>query len=220
MARPLRPEPKFFLREDSVARGRGDYIALHFPHRKHECLLGEKSTSYIEHDEAIDRIRTVVSDALLVFVLRDPARRAYSNWRFSRSNGIEDLEFADALEAEKTRAQNWDRGRFSVCPYAYAGRGHYARYLASWAKRFPRKNMILVTSEFLFTDLTVARNVLGRLGVDPDVPLKLPGKINASILDTDIPLPKPALDRLRKSYRGDIQKLADEWGLDTTPWQT
>lgn len=219
MANPIRPEPKFFLREDAVTRGREDYLAQHFSHHKGESLLGEKSTSYIEREDAVSRIHAVLPEARLVFVLRDPAMRAYSNWRFSRSHGIEPLDFADALEAEEERTANWDAGRFSVCPYAYAGRGHYPRYLERWAACFAREKIILITSELLFNDLTAARAVLGRLGVDPKVPLQLPGKINASPMESDS-APKDLLQHLREGYHDDIRQLADDWGLDTTPWHT
>lgn len=220
MARPMRPEPKFFLRRDAANRGRDDYLALHFSHRTDESVLGEKSTSYIERTDAITNIRTMLPDARLVFVLRDPAMRAYSNWRFSRVNGMEDLDFVDALKAEPARTKGWDRERFSVCPHAYAARGHYARYLDRWATHFPRENMILATSERLFDNLNVTRDILGRIGVDPDVPLQRSGKVNASTPETDAPLPQGVLQNLRERYSEDIRRLSDEWGLDTTPWQT
>jgi len=56
MASPLRPEPKFFLREDAVSKGREGYLARHFPHHNGESMLGEKSTSYMEREDAILRM--------------------------------------------------------------------------------------------------------------------------------------------------------------------
>jgi len=217
MARPIRPEPKFFLRKDAVEKGREDYLARHFAHHHNESVLGEKSTSYIEHDLAITNIRHVLPDAYLVFVLRDPAMRAYSNWKFSRSHGIEKLDFASALEAERKRTQSWDKERFSVCPYAYAERGHYPRYLERWAAHFPRRQLILMTSEHLFDNPMAARDLLDRIGVDASVLLPSPGKVNGSPAETS--LPRGVLQRLRERYSEDIRQLTDEWGLDTTPWQ-
>lgn len=220
MASPLRPEPKFFLRENAATEGRESYVARHFPHHDGEPLLGEKSTSYMEREDAIPRIHTVLPDVRLVFVLRDPALRAYSNWRFSRAHGIEPLGFAEALDAEDARTANWDRERFSVCPYAYVARGHYPRYLERWSACFPRERIILVTSEMLFHDPANVRPVFARLGVDPDVPLQRPGKINSSPEQESSGVPGRLLQRLRDGYRDDIRQLADEWGLDTTPWHT
>lgn len=219
MARPVRPEPKFFLREDAVASGRDGYLARHFPHREGEPLLGEKSTSYMERMDAIPRIRAILPDVKLVFILREPATRAYSNWKFSRSHGIEPLDFEAALEAESERTTHWDRERYSVCPYAYAARGHYPEYLERWAACFPREHIILATSESLFGDLAAVRALFTRLGVDPEAPLQRPGRINASPEESGR-VPESVLRHLRHRYRDDIRRLSDHWGLDTTPWQT
>lgn len=220
MASPVRPEPKFFLRENAVTEGRESYLARYFSHHKGETMLGEKSTSYIEREDAIDRIHAVLPEARLIFVLRDPALRAYSNWRFSRSHGIEPLDFADALEAEETRTEDWDSEQFSVCPYAYAARGHYPLYLKRWAACFPRENIILVTSELLFSNSTTVRTILARLGVNPDIPLQSSGKVNASPTEESACVPEALLQHLRDRYRDDIRQLANDWGMDTTPWHT
>lgn len=219
MARPVRPEPKFFLREDAVAAGRDSYLAQYFGHHTDETLLGEKTTSYIERQDAIARIKTVLPGVRLVFVLRDPARRAWSNWCFSRSHGIENLDFEQALDAEQARLVEWDHERFSVCPYAYATRGHYATYLARWAECFERDNILVVTSEVLFNSLAASRSLLAGLGVDPDVALQLPGNVNASDPHDCGQAPDAILQRLREHYHDDRQQLADEWDLDTSPWQ-
>lgn len=218
MASPLRPEPKFFLREDAVNKGREGYLARHFSHHNGESMLGEKSTSYMEREDAILRIRSVLPEARLMFVLRNPVLRAYSNWRFSRSHGIEPLDFKDALEAETTRVDDWDTERFSVCPYAYATRGHYPRYLKRWAAYFSRENIILVTSEHLFNDPAAVRTILARLGVNPNVPLHLPGKVNASTVEGHTRIPETLLRHLYNRYRDDIRQLTEDWGMDTTPW--
>lgn len=216
MARPMRPEPKFFLREDAAARGYSNYLAMHFNHAGNEILLGEKSTSYIEHEEAAARIRDMLPSARIVMLLRDPVLRAHSNWRFSRDHGIEELEFDAALAAEPERSRHWDRARYSVCPFAYAGRGDYVRYLDLWARHFPRTQILAVTSESLFDEDSGALAGLFRsLGLD-EAPVAAPGRVNAAASDGDI---EPAvLRRLRDRFRESNQRLADEWQVDISPW--
>lgn len=219
MATPMRPEPKFFLEEDAAALGRAGYMKRHFGHHGTELWLGEKSTSYIERPDAIRRIRTMLPEARIIFLLRDPVARAYSNWCFSRMHGLEPLGFAEAIEAEEQRSANWDKSLFSVCPHAYAARGHYPKYLAQWERHFPREQILLMTSESLFEDHNRIRTVFSGLGLDRDIPLTPPTFVNASENDSDS-FPQHAAGILRARYRDDVKVLRDDWGLDVSAWPT
>lgn len=218
MARPVRPEPKFFLSDEALAGGGSDaYIDRYFAHRGSEQVLGEKSTSYIERDDAMVRIRRVLPGAHLVFMLRDPALRAFSNWRFSRSYGIEPLEFRAALAAEQERTETWDRDRFSVCPFAYGARGHYAGYLDAWLAHFPREQITVLTSESVFSNSDAVRPLFAELGIDQEVSLQSQGRINATPEGNE-GMDPGLLEALRERYRGDADRLAREWDLDVAAW--
>jgi hypothetical protein len=219
MAKPIRPEPKFFLREDAVALGRAGYLAAHFQHARDERVLGEKSTSYIEYEDVAIRIRNMLPAARIVMVLRDPVLRAYSNWRFSRDHGAEVLAFDEALDAEDERCRAWDKKKYSVCPVAYATRGDYVRYMNMWARHFPREQLVLVTSESLFAGEEVAwSTLLGRLGLDPEIPVATQGRINAS--DEAGEISPAAMARLRARFRETNRRLGEEWGVDISSWLT
>ena len=220
MARPLRPEPKFFLRQDAVSKGYGDYRERHFAHWSGEPLLGEKSTSYIERTDSIARIRAVIPDVSLVFVLRDPVRRAYSNWRFSRQQGIESLSFEEALAPEPVRVSAWNESAagVSVCPFAYATRGHYARYLEDWSEHFPRERIAVTTSESLFAGGHALSDLFSRFGLDLASPDSGAVPVNASE-DDDDGYPEPATaEVLRERYEADMRVLQHRWKLDLSAW--
>lgn len=217
MARPMRPEPKFFLAAHGADAGRQAYLDAFFAHRRDERVLGEKSTSYIERDYAIESIARVLPEAQIVFLLRDPVLRAQSNWRFSRAHGIEPLAFDAALAQEAARAVDWDRDAYSVDPFAYAARGHYVRHLDAWRARFPREQMTLMTSERLFADPTHVAPLLERLGLDTAHALPALERINATPADEDAIEPA-VLDALRARFRDDTVRLADEWGVDVGAW--
>lgn len=217
MATPMRPEPKFFLEQDAKQSGYDEYLSRYFPHWRGEAVLGEKSTSYIERFDAIPRLKALLPKARIIFVLRDPVLRAYSNWRFSKSNGIEPLDFAEALDAEHARIDSWRNTDVSVCPYAYTERGHYSRYLARWAESFAPQQITVITSENLFRDHGSLRDLFRALHVATDVPIAQPGKINASDDDETSP-PGHVIRRLQELYRQDRQILADRWKVDVTAW--
>lgn len=165
MAWPRRPEPKAFLTDEVVERGLGWYHASWFGHATDEVVLGEKSTSYLEHPDAIGRVRKVLGDPWIVVQLRDPVARAVSNWRFSRDNGIEELPLEEALRADLEGDRPWDSDRFSVSPYHYVRRGRYARDLAPWIEAFGDRVVVTFLEE-LSAFAHAPRELYATLGLD------------------------------------------------------
>ena len=58
----------------------------------------KKSADYLENPQVAQRIKQCLPDVKLVFVLRKPIERAFSNYLWSCKNGIETLPFGEALE--------------------------------------------------------------------------------------------------------------------------
>src|SRR5688500_18430887 len=79
MARPWRPEPKFFLIDELYERGISYYSANWFDSLPPGRVLGEKSANYLESPAVAARIHRHLPEVRLVFILRNPVDRAYSN---------------------------------------------------------------------------------------------------------------------------------------------
>jgi hypothetical protein len=165
MARPARPEPKVFCDADKAARGQEWYRDTWFAHARDELLLGEKSTSYLEDPKAPARAADMLGEVHVVVVLRDPVKRAISNWRFSTENGLETRELEEALLADLGDEQPWDQGSVSVSPFAYLRRGRYLDHLEPWMSTFPDTTHVLFLEELL-TDPAVLAGLFGELGVN------------------------------------------------------
>jgi Sulfotransferase domain len=128
-----------------------------FPLRSGRRLVGEASPSYLFHPLAPERVRSLVPDAKLVALVRDPVDRAYSHYQHEVALGREPLSFADALaaEAERTRGEVErlvaDPRAFSRAwwDHTYAARGRYADQLERWLAAFPREQLLVVPSEDL-----------------------------------------------------------------------
>lgn len=216
MARPMRPEPKYFLRPgaDDAEAYRAEFFA-----GAGASLLGEKSTSYIEHPGAAARIARCLPGARVVFMLRDPVERAISNWRFSVANGLEPLALDEALDAEAGRTVAGDAAGVSVSPFAYVARGRYVDYLAPWREAFGDDRMRLLVTESTVGDEAAIRDLLDWLGVDPDVPLAaLSAPVNASA-DTGADVPAATRVRLRDAFAASNRALADVHGVDIGAWR-
>jgi len=165
VARPARPEPKVFCSAEASARGAPWYRETYFGHAGSECLLAEKSTSYLEDPAAPARAAQVLGEAHIVAVLRDPVQRAVSNWRFSTQHGLEARPVETALRENLTQETPWDPEITSVSPFAYLERGRYMNYLAPWMARFP-ETMHVVFMDELIQDETVVERLWKDLGVD------------------------------------------------------
>ncbi len=217
MARPVRPEPKHFIR-DAFEPDAEAYRRALFADASTRWL-GEKSTSYIEYPVAATRIVATLPDAHIICMLRDPVERAISNYRFSVANGLETLSLDDALAAEADRVAHADTAGVSVSPYAYTGRGHYADYLDAWRAVFPAERIHLLTTERTVGDEGALRALFSRLGLDEDVGLEGVGEaVNDSPKDGD-DVPDELRQRLRRLFSEWNHELGRRHGVDTSAWQ-
>jgi hypothetical protein len=144
MAQPTVPEPKFFLVDELWQRGVDYYSTTWFDPLPFGRVLGEKSANYLEAPQTADRIHRALPQAKLIFVLRNPVDRAYSNYLWSRQNGIEDETFEGALALEKQRERDLAPKMRYARPHAYFSRGLYAEHLARFFARFPREQILVL----------------------------------------------------------------------------
>ncbi len=230
MARPVRPEPKVFLDDAILGRGVDWYHETFFGHATDETVLGEKSTSYIEHPAAIARARAVLGSPTVLAQLRDPVARAVSNYRFTLSFGLEDRSLVRALSENLEGPRAWDPELTSVSPYAYLERGRYVDHLRPWFEAFPQGSHVCFLEEM--TDPArggaALRAVYDAVGVDPDrAPAGEPGAraglvpVNASSGDAP-ELPASLRAELRDYFRASDAALAEllqrelPWAPDTS----
>jgi hypothetical protein len=218
IAKPLRPEPKFFLIDDLYAGGLESYSERWFAEAPERGAIGEKSTNYLESLAAAERIGRDLPQVKLVFMLREPADRALSNYRWSVMNGMEDQDFATALSLEGERERTLPAHLRYARPHAYFSRGLYARLLRPWLDRFPADQVLVRRFEDLVTDPGGTTAAVHRfLGVDERPELAgQPEGVNPSVADTDID--PETMSRLRRDYAPHNEELAELLGPTFLPW--
>ena len=218
MAKPVRPEPKFFLSDDLYCRGREFYEEIYFkdiPARTR--YLGEKSTSYIESLMAARRIRDFYPDARILMILRDPVQRAWSNYRFSRQHKLETLQFEEALAAESDRLSS-ARFNTSVNPHAYISRGHYIDYVEAYLTVFTAQHLHILILEEIVGNLAAIQNLYRLLGIDQSfIPPLLGEVINPG--ENDCTLPTTTLYHLAQCYEESVQRLEHYLGRRLNVWR-
>lgn len=209
LARPPRPEPKFFLVDELYAQGLDVYSRRWFAQAPESALAGEKSTNYLESPTAAARIAADLPKVKMIFVLRDPVSRAISNYRWSVHNGKETLGFAAALEREEQRERELSLEDRYARPHAYFSRGLYARMLRPYLDGLGRKRVLVLRFEDIMADQSVGvSRVHTFLGVAPRPDLV--GKADAINPSEGQAAVDPALvSELRRRYAPSVRELAE-----------
>jgi hypothetical protein len=192
-------------------------------------LRFEATPDYLFHPLAPARAATVVPDARLIVLLRDPVARAWSHYRHMVELGYETLPFDAALDAEEERcapdlaalASDPDRAPDpkALLRYSYVARGRYAEQLDRWLTAFPPDRMLVVRSEELFADtVAVFARILEFLGLEPWRPPAFTNESRLQGRPSATGLPVASEQRLREVFAEPNRLLVDLLGLDAPRW--
>jgi hypothetical protein len=152
MSRPK--ELNFFVAELNWPLG-PDWYASHFSGRP--SVRGESSPHYTNRprfEGVAERMRSVVADARLVYMVRDPIDRMLSHYLHNVGGGYDDRTLADAFADPES---------------AYVTRSRYFFQLEPYLEEFGPERIEIVGREELKRDRPATmRRVFAFLGVDPD----------------------------------------------------
>ncbi len=180
------PEPHFFLKTDEYSKGYQYYLDTYFNGVKEESAVGEISTSYLFGEQVPQRIHDFKSDIKLICMLRDPVKRAFSNYWHSTKNGFETLSFREAVDQAEERHLQLGPKMKEIAPFAYIERGLYGDQLTNYLNYFKREQLHIIIMEEFFRDLeTGMKRLFEFLEVDPAfVPNKMKLDTNKSVPET------------------------------------
>ena len=140
-----------------------------FSHRlRGGALTMDASPYYLAHPLAPERAARLLPHARLVALLRNPIERAYSHYQHEVRDGRESLSFPEALDREAERlAGEEDRLRrepgyysYNHHRYSYTRRGLYLEQLLQWVRHYPRAQLLVLQSEWLFRDPAAATSAV------------------------------------------------------------
>jgi hypothetical protein len=222
MAKPPRPEPKFFLVDEHYARGLAHYARTWFAAAPRDRKAGEKSTNYLESAFCAERIGRDLPRIKLVFILREPVSRAFSNYLWSRQNGHEAESFERAMALEEERERSCPVPLRFARPHAYFARGLYAELLRPWFDRFPREQILVLPYEDIAArPEALAARLHGFLGVAPrPEDARNLGVVNASRNEEGEAVPENLRAKLAGRFAEPNRRLAALLGPDAPGWAT
>lgn len=227
-------EPMFFVREGlaTLSADEGEAKAIAgavndlrtyerlFEGAAKKRAIGESSTAYLANPFCAKRIKELVPHMKLIASLREPADRAYSNFRMYRRWGIEHRTFASAVRDElEGRANSLPQGQ------RYVELGFYGRQLREFQRFFAPAALLIV----LYQDIeTRVQEVMKRIFEFLEV--KSSARINASARLNEVHQPIVAtyssraeeastLELLRRVYREDIELTEQLTGIDLGAWK-
>jgi hypothetical protein len=217
---PYIPEPKVLVTPNPD--GREEYLRRYadgLAGAGAQRARGEKTSYYLENEQVPGRIGELFGSVRLLFIVREPVQRAYSNYLWSRQNGIETMTFAEAVELEGARPNPLGAEREYARPFDYLTRGRYATFAERYYSRFGRDSVRFV----LYEDLErrpegIMHDVQTFIGVDPlPMDAQALGRINAVRGDG------PNLDRaleatLRARIAPEVKRFGHLTGLDVSAW--
>jgi hypothetical protein len=154
---------------------RSAYLALYA--RCKVARVGDASSNYLYDPLAAEAIHSLLPEARIIFILRDPVQRAVSAYKHLRGDGDEPIgSFAEALEAEGIRKES----RFDYL-WRYRECGEYARHLRPWLQLFPAPQIHFAIFEDLIAQPDrLAREIAAFLGLESPSRAFLPVHENAS----------------------------------------
>jgi hypothetical protein len=219
LAKPIAPEPKVLLTghpdgDTGILKRYDRYFGDAPPH----LVRIEKTTNYFENEDARLRFAGLLPKARLIILLRDPVARAYSNWLWSRKNGLETLSFEEALSLEGRRPSPLPPGREAARPFDYAARGRYGSLARAWIEALGRDRI----GFFIFEDVLsrpehfiTAIQAFAGLEQLPWSILRT-GRVNAT--EADKPIDPETAKRLRERFASEIREFHDLTGVDVSAW--
>jgi Sulfotransferase domain len=150
---PVVKEINFF--HINYDRGRAWYEAHFAPHTTQRAV-GEVSPLYMWYPEVPERIHDLLPEARLIFMLRNPIERAYSNYWFNLSRGQQSSgqSFGEAIHTAHGQRH-------------YLSKGFYLEQIERFLPLFPRERLHFIISEDLQREaLSTVAACCRFLGVD------------------------------------------------------
>ena len=167
-------EPMFFnnynKKNDYIIKGRSSnkkttlkkYYNL-FNTVKNETAIGEASPSYISDKNCPALIRKHLPGVKIIAILRQPVKRAYSNYLHARKSGREIISnFEEAFNEEEERIKkNWSP------LYYYKSKGLYFEQLNRYYDLITKENIhIVLFEDIIKSPESVSKEIFRFLNVD------------------------------------------------------
>ena len=193
----------------------------HFSHWRGEKILLDTTPIYMYWEPVYQRIYQYNKKVKLIFILRDPSERAFSQWKMEYIRGEEDLDFKEALRLENDRLASGKE--YEMRHHSYIDRGYYFRQISALLDLFPIENfLILLREELLNCHQQFLDRICDFLSIPcfkeyPESQRILPDICEKNMIPTDY-LDEEYRVSILKKFENDISQLSDLTGKNFDKW--
>lgn len=172
-------------------------------------LQGEATPYYLFDKKSPERVKGYNPKIKLITVLREPAERAFSQYRMNIERGDEPLDFMDTLLQEEERIQ---QGNASLNTYSYQNRGLYFSQLQQWEEHFDRSQILVLNYHDFFKN---PWNEVQKVYEFLDLPAYFGCTQNffANRNSENTSMPEEARNHLRHYFAEPNKRLAEQYGI-------
>ncbi|MCP4380939.1 MAG: sulfotransferase [Hyphomicrobiales bacterium] len=225
---PRRKELHYFERDhrfDADFRPvAGDYGELHRHFYFDRDIAGEITPLYLYWRPALERIKTYNPKARIIVLLRNPVKRAYSQWghyiRKSQWRKYRKLKIGPFQKRIKQEIKGMSRDSgYQKVRRSLIGRSLYADQIRRATELFGAEQVLFIKSEDFFADqLGTTDRVCEFLGVAPlsDVTRPEPTHSNVGIVS---PIALDDWNAAFEHLRADIDVVEETLGWDCSDWR-
>lgn len=179
-----------------------EYLRSRFGAAPDSAKCGKVTPQYMFAPEIAERVHAHVPDARVIAILRDPVRRAFSQYRMNARRGFDTRTFAGAVRGQVGLLSAAKRPDPDNERETYVWRGCYSTILAPWLELFgPERMLILFTSDLESRQAAVLARVHEFIGVEP-----LPATGGDDLRAQSAP-PPHRLSKLRRPVAGTLRRL-------------
>jgi len=219
LSAPIRKETHFFD-DETQDWSWPDY-------RKHDAFYAADDGDRLRFDitpvygywePSLGRIQAYNPEAKLIFLWRDPFRRAYSHWQMEVSRRAEKLSFSEALAAEEERLVAAGPLGQARRVQSYVDRGRYVGQLRRALSLFPASQILNLRSEDLFRDhMATLGRVAEFLQIAPFAPVEAKHEMKRARREGERPS-RADFDFVASRLEGEMEEFAALSGLDLSGW--
>ncbi|MCW4469572.1 sulfotransferase domain-containing protein [Flavobacterium sp. MFBS3-15] len=173
-------EINFFTLEQKYSKGLEYYRHYFKPQSEDQKVTGESSPGYICHPGVAQKIRQDLGPIKIVIILRDPIKRALSQYWDNRRHLSEALEFEEVVDKYMDDTYLPER-------LGYISRGVYVKYIMQYEALFGRENLhIMILEDLIANQEEELRNLYRFLSINETLGLRLlPKASNSSMIWTN-----------------------------------
>jgi len=208
-------EMHFFNRDINFEQGVGYYSQELMKGAGDSILcVGEKTPTYSCQENCAERIYEALPNVKLVWILREPFSRSFSNFMHAKNGGVETRDFQVAvMEESESIKENIFKG--------YVERSKYINQIERFLEFFSIEQMYFLKFENLVSDYLRELNLLAEfLGVAPFKGNLSPVHRNKTRLKAGEPcqVASELREKLKKQFEPSNEKLTELTGLDLSDW--